>query len=125
MLTHRRVNGRRYLIDFARGPLLRVLSRPANPARIPVSPSGRWYNRSGAQSCMVRRAIEGDFRRTLSTLRGTKDVRDLSTSFGSRRSYRRSNRIALLVPKLLKVLQRSLRLLIKGLRILHRNALRH
>jgi AraC-like DNA-binding protein len=30
-----------YLIDFARGPLLRVLSRPTNPARIPVGRSGR------------------------------------------------------------------------------------
>src|SRR5690348_12791011 len=29
--------GRWYLIDFARG-------RPTNPARIPVVPSGRWYN---------------------------------------------------------------------------------
>jgi hypothetical protein len=36
MLTRGRVNGRRYLIDFARG-------RPTNPARTPVSLSGCWY----------------------------------------------------------------------------------
>ena len=36
MLTHEWVNGRRYLVDLARG-------RPTNPARIPVRPSGRWY----------------------------------------------------------------------------------
>jgi hypothetical protein len=35
-LTLGRVNGRRYLIDFARG-------RPTNPACIPVSLKGCWY----------------------------------------------------------------------------------
>ena len=57
MLTHAWVNGRRYLVDLAGG-------RPTNPMRIPVSPSGWWYNvkpaptTHAAASRLARESIE-------------------------------------------------------------------